>query len=76
MIRKISRKNITPLKHINKKNTKFTDRKIANIFAENSSPENLDKRFKKEKNKKVKLNSQNTEDYNQPFSITELNKTL
>ena len=49
---------------------------ISTILAENSLSKNLDERFFFLNQRKVKFQSQNTEDYNQPFLMTEHQDSL
>ena len=86
MIRKITGKyNNTPIKHLTKNNIKVTSKKdIANLlaetFAQNSSQKNQNPTFQtrkqKEEKKKINLQSQNNENYNQLFSMTELKEAV
>ena len=86
MIRKISGKNkSTPLKHLIKNNAKSTSKKeiantLASNFSKNSSSNNYSRKFQniKQNAEKKKLNfqSHNTEEYNQPFSLSELIDSL
>ena len=82
MIRKISGKNTSsPIKHLSKNHIKATSKKdiadlLAKTFSKNSSSTNYSKQFQniKKNAEKTKLNfkSNNLEDYNQPFSLSEL----
>ena len=82
MIRKISGKNTSsPLKHLSKNHIKATNKKdiadlLSKTFSKNSSSTNYSKPFQniKKNAEKSKLNfkSNNLEDYNQPFSLSEL----
>ena len=82
MIRKISGKNISsPIKHLSKNHIKATNKKdiadlLAKTFSKNSSSTNYSKPFQniKKNAEKTKHNfkSNNLEDYNQPFSLSEL----
>ena len=82
MIRKISGKNTSsPIKHLSKNHIKATNKKdiadlLAKTFSKNSSSTNYSKQFQniKKNAEKTKLNfkSNNLEDYNQPFSLSEL----
>ena len=82
MIRKISGKNTSsPIKHLSKNHIKATNKKdiadlLAKTFSKNSSSTNYSKPFQniKKNAEKTKLNfkSNNLEDYNQPFSLSEL----
>ena len=82
MIRKISGKNTSsPIKHLSKSHIKATNKKdtadlLAKTFSKNSSSTNYSKPFQniKKNAEKSKLNfkSNNLEDYNQPFSLSEL----
>ena len=82
MIRKISGKNTSsPIKHLSKDHIKATNKKdiadlLAKTFSKNSSSKNYSKTFQniKKNAEKTKLNfkSNNLEDYNQPFSLSEL----
>ena len=82
MIRKISGKNTSsPIKHLSKNHIEATNKKdiadlLANTFSKNSSSTNYSKPFQniKKNAEKTKLNfkSNNLEDYNQPFSLSEL----
>ena len=82
MIRKISGKNTSsPIKHLSKNHIKATNKKdiadlLAKTFSKNSSSTNYSKPFQniKKNAEKSKLNfkSNNLEDYNQPFSLSEL----
>ena len=82
MIRKISgKKTSSPIKHLSKNHIKATNKKdiadlLAKTFSKNSSSTNYSKPFQniKKNAEKSKLNfkSNNLEDYNQPFSLSEL----
>ena len=81
MIRKISGENTSsPIKHLSKNHIKLTIKNIADLlaktFSKDSSSTNYSKPFQniKKKAEKTKLNfkSNNLEDYNQPFSLSEL----
>ena len=82
MIRKISGKNTSsPIKHLSKNHIKATNKKdiadlLAKTFSKNSSSKNYSKTFQniKKNAEKTKHNfkSNNLEDYNQPFSLSEL----
>ena len=83
MIRKISggKNTSSPIKHLSKNHMKATNKKdiadlLANTFSKNSSSTNYSKPFQniKKNAEKTKLNfkSNNLEDYNQPFSLSEL----
>ena len=82
MIRKISGKNTSsPIKHLSKNHINTTNKKdiadlLAKTFSKNSSSTNYSKPFQniKKNAEKTKLNfkSNNLEDYNQPFSLSEL----
>ena len=82
MIRIISGKNTSsPIKHLSKNHIKATNKKViadllAKTFSKNSSSTNYSKPFQniKKNAEKTKLNfkSKNLEDYNQPFSLSEL----
>ena len=82
MIRKISAKNSSgPIKHLSKNHVKATNKKdIADLlpktFSNNSSSTHYSKQFQhiKKNAEKTKLNfkSNNLEDYNRPFSLSEL----
>ena len=82
MIRKISGKNSSsPIKHLSKNHIRATNKKdiadlLAKTFSKNSSSTNYSKPFQniKKNAEKTKLNfkSNNLEDYNQPFSLSEL----
>ena len=81
MIRKISGKNTSsPIKHLSKNHIKAINKKdiadlLAKTFSKDSSSTNYSKPFQNiKKNAKSKLNfkSNNLEDYNQPFSLTQL----
>ena len=82
MIRKISGKNSSgPIKHLSKNHVKATNKKdiadlLAKTFSNNSSSTHYSKQFQhiKENAEKTKLNfkSNNLEDYNRPFSLSEL----
>jgi potassium voltage-gated channel Eag-related subfamily H protein 8 len=54
--------------------------KLGQIFSQNSSTQNYDpkfKKFKKQKEKtKLNFKSKNLEEYNRPFSLDELRKSL
>ena len=86
MIRKISGKNRSnPLKHLSKENTKVTNKQsIANLLAEtfsnNSSSKHYSKQFQKIKRTKektkLKFKSNNSEDYNKPFTLSELTDSI
>ena len=80
--KKITNKNINnPINHLSPGNTKATNKKhIANLIAENfahvSSTKNYSNQFNsirtKEEKNKIKFTADNTESYNQPFTLTEL----
>ena len=82
MIRKITgQNNNTPTKHFTHNNLKITDEKdianyLAETFLQNSSTKDQSKSFQiiKTKAEKVKITfqSNNSESYNQPFSVAEL----
>ena len=82
MIRKISGKNTSgPIKHLSKNHVKATNKKdiadlLAKTFSNNSSSTHYSKQFQhiKKNAEKTKLNfkSNNLEDYNRPFSLSEL----
>ena len=82
MIRKISGKNSSgPIKHLSKNHVKATNKKdiadlLAKTFSNNSSSTHYSKQFQhiKKNAEKTKLNfkSNNLEDYNRPFSLSEL----
>ena len=82
MIRKISGKNTSsPIKHFSKNHMKTTNNNdIADLLAKtsckNSSSTNYCKPFqnikKNAEKSKLKFKSNNLEDYNQPFSLSEL----
>ena len=82
MIQKISGKNSSsPIKHLSKNHIKATNKKdiadlLAKTFSKNSSSTNYSKPFQNIKKyaEKTKLNFKfnNLEDYNQPFSLSEL----
>ena len=82
MIYKISGKNQSiPLKHLIKNNTRVINIKdmadtLAETFSINSSSTNSHTEFHKDKKEKQKLNfkSDNTESYNELFSLSELKK--
>ena len=86
MIRKITGQNNNTLtKHLTHNNRKITDEKnianhLAETFSQNSSTKNQSKSFQIIKTKaekvKIKFQSKNTETYNQPFSIAELQESL
>ena len=86
-IRKIKgKKYISSLGHIKVNGKLITDKKqIANLLASsisnNSSSQHYSPKFQaikmqKEREKKVKFTSDNTENYNQPFSLLELKHAL
>ena len=85
MIRKITgQNNNTPKKHLIHNNLKITDEKektnhFAETFSQNSSAKNQSNSFQIIKTKvekvKIKFQSKNTETYNQPFSIQQLDPT-
>ena len=74
-----------PINHLSQGNTKATNEKhIANLIAENFAQVLYTKnysnqfnsiRIKEEKNK-IKFTSDNTESYNQPFTLTELQNSI
>ena len=82
MIRKISGKNSSgPIKHLSKNHVKATNKKdiadlLTKTFSNNSSSTHYSKQFQhiKKNAEKTKLNfkSNNLEDYNRPFSLSEL----
>ena len=82
MIRKISGKNSSgPIKHLSKNHVNATNKKdiadlLAKTFSNNSSSTHYSKQFQhiKKNAEKTKLNfkSNNLEDYNRPFSLSEL----
>ena len=82
MIRKISGKYSSgPIKHLSKNHVKATNKKdiadlLAKTFSNNSSSTYYSKQFQhiKKNAEKIQLNfkSNNIEDYNRPFSLTEL----
>ena len=82
MIRKISGKNsLGPIKHLSKNHVKATNKKdiadlLAKTFSNNSSSTHYSKQYQyiKKNAEKTKLNfkSNNLEDYNRPFSLSEL----
>ena len=86
MVNKISGKNHKPpLKHIIHNGTKITNkREIAEHLAENlsqtSSVKNQKEKFqtikKQQEKRKINFQSDNTENYNEPFSIRELSDSL
>ena len=86
MIRKISGKNkSSPINHLSKNHVKATNKKdiadlLAKTFSTNSSSDNYNEQFQniKKKAEKTKLNfkSNNLEDYNQPFSLSELTDSI
>ena len=86
MIRKISGKNkSSPINHLSKNHVKATNKKdiadlLAKTFSTNSSSNNYNEQFQniKKKAEKIKLNfkSNNLEDYNQPFSLSELTDSI
>ena len=86
MIRKISGKNkSSPINHLSKNHVKATNKKdiadlLAKTFSTNSSSNNYNEQFQniKKKAEKTKLNfkSNNLEDYNQPFSLSELTDSI
>ena len=86
MICKISGKNkSSPINHLSKNHVKATNKKdiadlLAKTFSTNSSSDNYSEQFQniKKKAEKTKLNfqSNNLEDYNQPFSLSELTDSI
>ena len=86
MIKGIARnKNSTPIKHLSSDGIKITDKKdiagkLAENFSENSSSKNYKKQFQTIKRKaekcKLKFNSNNSEEYNLPFSLVELKNSI
>ena len=86
MVRKIQGKGkSSSLGHLNVNNKKVTSKKdisntLADAFSKNSSSENYTEKFKNIKQQKVKRNlkfsSDNSETYNQPFSLLELKDAL
>ena len=82
MIRKISGKNpSSPIKHLSKDHVKATNKKniadlLARTFSKNSSSSNYNRKFqnikKTAEKKKLNFKSDNFEDYNKPFSLSEL----
>ena len=85
-MKKIANKNTNkPINHLSQGNTKATREKhIANLIAENfaqvSSTKNYSSQFNliriKEEKNKIKFTSDNTESYNQPFTLTELQNSI
>ena len=85
-IKKIANKNTNkPINHLSQGNIKATNEKhIANLIAENfaqvSSTKNYSSQFNsiriKEEKNKIKFTSDNTESYNQPFTLTELQNSI
>ena len=86
MVRKIQGKGkSSSLGHLNVNNKKVTSKKdisniLADAFSKNSSSENYTQKFKNIKQQKEKRNlkfsSDNSETYNQPFSLSELKDAL
>ena len=86
MVRKIQRKGkSSSLGHLNVNNEKVTSKKdisntLADVFSKNSSSENYSQKFKNIKQQKEKRNlkfsSDNSETYNQSFSLSELRDAL
>ena len=86
MVRKIQGKGkSSSLGHLNVNNKKVTSKKdisntLADAFSKNSSSENYTEKFKNIKQQKEKRNlkfsSDNSETYNQPFSLSELKDAL
>ena len=86
MVRKIQGKGkSSSLGHLNVNNEKVTSKKdmsntLADAFSKNSSSENYTKKIKNIKQQKEKRNlkfsSDNSETYNQPFSLPELKDAL
>ena len=81
MIRKIAgKKQSTPLKHLSVTNHKITGKKaiadlLAETFSKNSSSQFNTEFYKIKptlKKKKIKFSSNNSEEYNKPFTLTEL----
>ena len=85
-IKKITNKNINnPINHLSQGNTKATNEKhIVNLIAENfaqvSSTKNYSNQFNsiriKEENNKIRFTSDNTEIYDQPFILSELQNSI
>ena len=84
MVRKIQGKS-SSLGHLNVNNEKVTSKKdisntLADAFPKNSSSENYAQKIKNIKQQKEKRNlkflSDNSETYNQPFSLSELKDAL
>ena len=86
MVRKISGKSAVPIiKHLTQNNTKITDTEhiantLTNTFAVNSSTQNYTQQFQRFKaaaeKHTINFKSNNLEDYNIPFSMTELQHSL
>ena len=86
MVRKIQGKGkSSSLGHLNVNNKKVTSKKdisntLADAFSKNASSENYTQKFKNIKQQKEKRNlkfsSDNSEIYNQPFSLSELKDAL
>ena len=82
MVRKIQGKGkSSSLGHLNVNNRKVTSKKyisntLADAFLKNSSSENYTQKFKNIKQQKEKFSSDNSETYNQPFSLSELEDAL
>ena len=86
MIKGIAGKNNSaPIKHLSSDGIKITDKKdiagkLAENFSENSSSKNYKKQFQTIKRNaekcKLKFNSNNSEEYNLPFSLVELKNSI
>ena len=81
MIRKIAgKKQSTPLKHLSVTNHKITDKKAIADFLAETFFKNFSSQFNTEfykikptlEKKKIKFSSNNSEEYNKPFTLTEL----
>ena len=86
IIRKIQvKRKSSSLGHLNVNNEKVTSKKgisntIADVFSKNSSSENYNPKFKtikqQKKKRNLKFSSDNSQIYNQPVSLSELEDTL
>ena len=86
MIRKISGKHqSTPIKHLSKNHIEATSKKnvadlLAKTFSKNSSSNNYNRQFQNTKKnaekRKLYFKSTNLEDYNKPFTLTELKESI
>ena len=84
-IRKIKGKDTSPKHHLKKDNHIVTDKRehagcLAEAFAKNSSKANYSAKFQKhqkqKEKEKIKFHSDNSESYNRPFTLLELQDSL